>query len=86
MRLMHIVRDVKASAVRTAVPLMPSDTFGMTDDDDVIQEFTDQLLKLRRVDVIQAVVLRAAVKAVVSGVVHHLLTDANGALLQCIGM
>ena len=86
MRLLPMVRDVKASMVRTAAPLMPSDTFGMADDDGIVEEFADQLFRAKHMDILHAVVLRAAVKALVSGLVHHVLTDANGVLLNAIGL
>jgi len=79
MRLLRISfeRDLKESAVRNSAPLLPSDLLGISDEDGVVQDFADYIFKTRRPDGIAVTLLRATVKALVSGLVHHALTDVN---------
>lgn len=86
MRLLRLPlgRDLKESAVRNSAPILPNDVFGVTDDDDVLEDFADYLFKSRVsvLENVQVLVLRAAVKALLSGLVHHALSDTNTAVLS----
>lgn len=86
MRLLRLPlgRDLKESAVRNSAPLLPSDVFGVTDDDDVMQDFADYLFKTRRSDSLHAVLIRAGAKALLSGLVHHALSDTNTVVLSLL--
>ena len=87
MRLLRfsLARDLKESVVRNSAPILPGDVLGVSDDDDVMQDFADYLFRTRRADNVQAVVLRAAAKALLSGLVHHALSDTNSVVLSLLG-
>ena len=86
MRLLRLPlgRDLRESVVRNSAPLLPSDVFGVTDDDDVMQDFADYLFKTRRSDSLHAILIRAAAKALLSGLVHHALSDTNTVVLSLL--
>ena len=70
--------------MRNSAPILPGD-LGVSDDDDVMQDFADYLFKTRRADNVETMILRAAAKALLSGLVHHALSDTNTAVLALLG-